>query len=772
MKTIRFIMLFFTSLTLMLNISGKGTVQAQSEPPFVPEGNGGAVKISANIHHTCMVTQDGAVKCWGYNYDGQLGTGDTVYRSSPSPVSGLSSGVIDVATGQLFSCALVSNGKVYCWGDNVHGELGDGTNNSSLTPVEVSGLPGPATAITAGVAHACALVGTNAYCWGANWSGQLGNGDAAKANQNHAVLVGSVSFNSLTAIAAGNGHTCAIAAGNVWCWGQGGLLGNGSSSVSVIPVSVMNLPQGITQLVVGAAHSCILTSNGGAYCWGNNTNGQIGIGSTTSLLTPAQVTGLGSGVSKLFIGSSKSCAVMADRSVKCWGQNRFGELGDDTMADQTSPVLVTGMPGVPQQIAFGDSYSCMLLLDGGIQCRGSKSYGALGNGDPAQRDTPQDVPALSSGVTRVSAGVDFGGNALACAVVNSGAKCWGANSYGQLGNGTQTAAYAPVDVSGLSSGVTQVSAGGSIACALVNGGVKCWGKNNYGQLGNNSTTDSLTPVDVSGLTSGVSAISAGVDHVCAIKTDHSLWCWGNNQLYQLGNTGASSLIPVQVTFGSVANVNSVSAGYRLTCANISFTSPASDKIYCWGNNANGQLGRGTTSPKELPASINTSGFSITSDSGVTAGHYHACVIAVGGAYCWGNNGFNQLGNNSTTDSSTPVKVFNLSTPVSRLSAGRYTTCALVSGGAYCWGSNSSGTVGNGSTENQSSAREVSGLSSGVVDIVTGGATSFAILDTGQVKAWGSNNYGQLGTGNPPVSPSWVWVTGYERFRLFLPAINK
>ncbi|MCL4559160.1 MAG: RCC1 repeat-containing protein [Chloroflexi bacterium] len=761
MKALRHLLLALVLLVISIGSSNLPGALAESDAPLTPEASGTALKISANIHHTCIVTLEGGVKCWGYNHDGQLGTGDNFYRAIPAPVYGLSSGVADVATGQIFTCALMADGGVKCWGDNQYGELGNGSWDPSLIPVDVAGLPGPATAITAGVAHACALVGTNAYCWGGNWSGQLGNGDTS--NSFKAVLVADASFNAISDISAGNGHTCAIVAGYVWCWGSGSQLGNNSNTGSPTPVSVSNLPDGALQISSGGAHTCAITPSGSLLCWGSNGNGQLGDGSTTQRLSPVPVTSMGSGVSYVAAGSSETCAVKTDNSVLCWGRNLYGQLGDGTRQDQSTPVLVDDLPGVPAQIAIGDSYTCYVLLHGGVMCRGSKTSGALGNGDPAQRDTPVEVPGLASGVTLLSSGSNS-----ACAIVNGAVKCWGSNSKGQLGDGTQVDHYAPMNVPGLTSGATQVSVGESFACAVVNGGLKCWGNNAYGQLGNNSTTDSLTPVDVTYMASGVRTVITGTRHACAIKTNQTILCWGDNNSYQLGNPGPSSLVPVQVLISNLIAANFASAGQNFTCLSLTLNIPQ-NRVYCWGSNGNGQLGRGTTSSKELPGSISAVGLTFTNTSRVASGSNHACAQASDGTYCWGMNNNGQLGNDTTVNSSSPVKVVNLGNNANRLAGGSNTSCAVNSGEAFCWGANYSGSLGDGTTINRPRAVRVNGLESGVNDIFTGGGTSFALLNTGAVKAWGSNDYGHLGINNPPFSLSPVWVMGFIRYQVFLPA---
>jgi len=366
---------------------------------------------------------------------------------APSSVASASGKVVAIALGGDHSCALTGEGGVKCWGLNSFDELGNGsTSGISSTPVEVAGLASGVTAITAGQYSTCGLTsGGGVKCWGQNRNAQLGLGSRTESS-----TVGDVVglATGVSAVAAGYEYACALTSGgNVKCWGAltlPALLGP-SPTLKVTPFRIAGLPSGLSAIAAGLDTTCALTAKTGVACWGNGLNGQLGDGSWFGLYrTPVAVKGLVTGVTAIAAGDDDVCALTSGGGVKCWGQNQFGQLGIGSTANHNVPVGVVGLTSGITAIAVGFDHACALTSGGGVKCWGQNSAGQLGNGTNTNSSTPVDVTGLASGVAAIAAsGYDT------CAITTDGAvKCWGDNAYGQLGDGTNTNSSTPVAVAG------------------------------------------------------------------------------------------------------------------------------------------------------------------------------------------------------------------------------------------------------------------------------------------------------------------------------------
>ncbi len=686
-------------------------------------------QIGSGSYHTCGLTEDGGVKCWGQNYFGHLGNGTWIDQSAPVAVSGLTSGVKAIHTGTNHSCALLIDGTARCWGANFNGQLGNGTTEHSNAPVVVSGVTG-AIAIGGGENHVCVIDGAGALkCWGANGGGQLG--DATTTNRTTPVIVSGLA-GPAQQVSGGRNHTCAILQnGTVQCWGDNvdGQLGNNNKPVdSTVPVNVLGLSGAAARMTGTYNSSCALLQSGKIQCWGF----MFGTVATN-------VAGWETGMSDVALGGLLNrCAVTQSGTVFCAGPfNDGGQLGNGTTVPTNDPLPVVGIDLGASHVVMGSASACA-LVNGQVRCWGENTFGQLGIGQPTRRTIPLDVAALVSTFTQVSAG-----GTHTCAVTGiGGAQCWGESGRGQLGNNTRTYSSLPVDVSGLASGVKQVSTGNEHSCALtVSGGVKCWGYNRSGQLGIGSELfQSLVPVDVSGLASGVKSVAAGGYFTCALMETGGVKCWGENLSGSLGiGSTVQSRIPVDVT-GLSSNVVMLSAGLRHVCALLN-----SGHVKCWGGNYAGAIGDGTSgTDRTTPVDVQ----GLSNVKSIAAGGYHTCALLEnGGVKCWGDNR-GAIGDGTTDTRLLPVDVIGMTGNVQAVTAGSGYTCALTDGGAVmCWGMNYSGQIGNGTLENTVTATTTLSLEAGVTALSAGSGHACALLNSGAIRCWGSDGYGELGIGS-------------------------
>jgi len=407
--------------------SGGGGGEEGETPPEPPIGSGW-LAVSAGTYHACGISYEHKAYCWGSNDNGRLGNDSTT--SSLVPVAVYTGGALSgktikaISAGGLHTCAIASDNQVYCWGDNTYGQLGNNSTDPSPAPgaVYVEGVLSGKTirAISSGQNHTCVIASdNNAYCWGYNYYGQLGNNSTGPSSAPVAVTVsGVLAGKTVKHVSAGNLHTCAIASdSNAYCWGRNtnGQLGNGSYNSSLTPVAVStsgNLSgKTIKHISAGSGHTCAIASNNQAYCWGYNVFGELGNSSTTSSSAPVAVSTSGdlSGKTIKIIssGQNHTCAVASDNNAYCWGANVYGQLGNSSTTNSSVPVAVS--------------------TSGDLSGKTVKSI-AIGSGPVVMN--PQMYP-LFSGYTCATAS-------------DNNIYCWGRNNRGQLGNNTTANSSTPV----------------------------------------------------------------------------------------------------------------------------------------------------------------------------------------------------------------------------------------------------------------------------------------------------------------------------------------
>jgi alpha-tubulin suppressor-like RCC1 family protein len=352
-----------------------------------------ATSVTVGGFHTCVVTDRGGVKCWGWNAHGELGDGTLIDRLTPVDVVGLTSGVVAITAGESFTCALTAAGAVQCWGQDRYGQLGDGRTRARRVPVDVVGLSSGVAAISAGAEHACALTDTGGVlCWGRNRDGQLGDG-TRQVRLTPTPAAGLTS--GVAEVSAGKYHSCALTdAGDVKCWGynEEGQLGDGTRHDRATATRVKGL-SGVAEVSAGGFHTCALAVSGTVTCWGSNRTGQLGDGTDIRRLTPVTVHHLKDAIA-VTAGGAHSCAITSTHGARCWGENRSLQLGDGTTSNRRSPVGVVGLRGV-SEIAASYSHSCAVTMSGRAACWGTNHYGKLGDGTQYGRLIPISVRGIA-----------------------------------------------------------------------------------------------------------------------------------------------------------------------------------------------------------------------------------------------------------------------------------------------------------------------------------------------------------------------------------------
>ena len=343
--------------------------------------------IAAGGAHTCALEEDGALRCWGMNDQGQLARGAFGNASAAEAAVAPPRAFARVTAGVFHGCGLDQDGRAFCWGENASGQLGDGTMVARNSPVAVSGGL-RFTRIEAGNAHTCALDQSRAaWCWGENFSGQLGDGSRSGRTAPVRVAGG----RTFADLAAGWTHTCGITASReAWCWGGNsfGQVGDGTVTDRTSPTRVSG-DGAYLKLETGSAHTCAISTDQRVSCWGQNSSGQLGDGSTQDRASPVRVSGLDA-ASGLAAGGVHTCALEASGSVRCWGQNRFGQLGDGTVQARLTPVVVIGGTAFRSIDALG-SHTCGVARSGERYCWGYNAQGQLGDGSRGHQLAPVRV---------------------------------------------------------------------------------------------------------------------------------------------------------------------------------------------------------------------------------------------------------------------------------------------------------------------------------------------------------------------------------------------
>ncbi|MDR1294413.1 MAG: hypothetical protein LBK59_05570, partial [Bifidobacteriaceae bacterium] len=670
----------------------------------------GAVSVGAANTHTLAATADGQVWIWGSNSDKLLGTAveeSIPYSAAPIRVPELTD-VVSVAASDRASYAVTTAGLVYAWGGSSP-LLGDGGTEGSRVPVEVQG-PTDVVTVSAAYKHTLALTGSGeVWAWGNNSDGQLGTASTDAVSLPMRVE----KIPPMTAIAAGEGYSMTVdTTGAVWAWGWG--MGRILQHPDIDPVSLnpVRIP-GLSHVVAVAASEFALaiTGAGDIWTWGYGGQGQLGHASITSITTPTRVDVPEPTVAAA-ISNGHAVALATSGTLYTWGANDQFQLGDQSSVDHLSPGKVGGMHGVVS-VGAGAAETVVLAENGDVYTWGENWIGQLGNGTTVASVLPTRVIGLDSVNVKT---VDVGNSHMLALSQSGDVFAWGANYYGQLGNGSTVSQSRPVRVEGLPAHVIQAVAGWNNSAAVTQSGeLWTWGANPRGQLGNGTYAPadiSSHPIKVEGLPP-IASVAIGGSHMVAIDKNGDLWTWGDNRLGQLGIGDGSLVHPSPMQVGLPSPAESVACGGNHTIATLK-----SDEVFAWGDNSGGSLGIGSESRSPTPVQVQ----GIPGHGRPFAGNSYSLYLTDDGAmFAWGMNSHGQLGDGTGQNSTVPRAV---SLPrATHVGAGviHAVLASSIDGEVYTWGRNSVGQLGYPESSWSPTAR-VSGLDLGTFELPGPGPT--------------------------------------------------
>jgi alpha-tubulin suppressor-like RCC1 family protein len=735
-------------------------------------GNSSWTAVSAGFNHSMAIRSGGSLFAWGQNNQGQLGATEPYggYRSSPTQVG--ASTWSSVRCGKDHNLAIRSDSKLFAWGLNNYGQLGNGNQTTEWSPVQIG--TSNWTAIAAGNSHSLAIrSGGSLFAWGGAYFGALGLGN--QTNRSSPVQVGSSLW---TTIAAGGIHSLGIRSdAKLFSWGFNlyGELGNGESGWGTQRSSPVQIgTSNWVAVAAGTYHTLAIRSGGSLFSWGQANYGQLGKGVGPYGYYPNQSSPVQVGSSLWTTVSAcrkQSIAIRSGGGLFTWGQNSQGQLGLGDQNNRNSPVQVGGgsktVLSSPGQVgtsswtavSAGHEHSLAIRSGGSLFTWGRNNDGQLGLSDTTDRNSPVQVG--TSSWTRVAAG-----QTASFAIQSDGYLfAWGKNDNQQLANTSYGVTNSPVQI-GYSSW-TAITAGkglmgtydgvaSSILGITTNNILYSWGRGQYGQLGSSNTQNRSEPGTVGGNalivqpnpgqvgdnTTSWTAISSYGWHNLAIRSDGALFSWGHNPQGQLGfNTyGVDVNSPTQL---GTSSWTAIAAGARHSLAIRS-----DGALFSWGANTRGELGNGNyTNPNfwwlsyTSPVQVGTSSWTAVAASyGISFG-----IRADGRLFGWGYNNVGQLGLGQQVLQRVPSPTQVGTSSWAAVSAGAGHTLAIRSDNKlFAWGSNSVGQLGLGNTVNTNSPVQVG--TSNWRAASAGGAHSLAIRSDNKLFGWGWSRYAQVGLG--------------------------
>jgi alpha-tubulin suppressor-like RCC1 family protein len=641
------------------NISGEvgdNTITQRLTPVSILGGVKTFCHIAASLgNHSLALTHTGRAWAWGDGANGRLGDNTIVSKRTPVSVLGAVKTFCKIAAGNAWSLAIDKNGRAWAWGNGGDGRLGRNSTVSSLTPVSVLGVVKTFCEIAAGNATSAAIdKNGRIWSWGFNNSGQLGNG--ANVQQLTPVsLAGAVK--TFCKISLSNGQTLALDKnGRAWGWGFNttGLLGDNSVTARNTPVSVAGAIKTFCQIAAGNQHALAIDKNNNTWAWGPNDQGQLGANLSALVRTPKSIV-LGANKTFCQVNIGGGFSIMIDRVGKIWswGVNTSGFIGDNTTTARYTPINLAGVNKTFCKVASGGGWTLAIANTGRLWGWGLNTNGRIGDNSTTQRNTPVSI----LGAAKTFCQIDCG-NAHSLAIDKNGrAWAWGNNTFGALGNNSTVSRNTPVSVLGAIKTFCQVAAGTQFSLALRSTGrLWGWGDNAGGKLARD--VDALvsvnTPISVALTNRTFCKIAAGSDHGLAIDLRGRCWGWGYNDFGQVGNTNwddrDDDVFSVQ---GAVKTFCEIAGGFGHSVAIDRY-----GKAWGWGYNLYGQLGDNTSTQRNTPVSV--VGANKTFCKIAAINNSTIAIDKNGKVWGWGRNDSGQLPiQPENVVVLTPVRVYNI-----------------------------------------------------------------------------------------------------------------
>ena len=544
--------------------------------------------------------------------------------------------------------------------------------------------------------------------------------------------------------AAGSTHNAFITSlGRAWGWGGNSLgqVGDNTITDRCFPVSVAGAAKTFLKISVGSGgtHTVALDKNGIVWSWGNNGSGQLGDNTVLSKRTPVSISGATKTIYEIAAGANHTVALDGTGRAWAWGFNSLGQLGDNTVVSQRTPVSVAGTRKTFCKISAGEAHTVAIDKNGGVWAWGNNNGGRLGDNTNINKSTPVALVGATKTFCKISAG----GSVTSGIDKNGRAWGWGTNGSGQVGDNTITLRATPVSVLGLVKTFCEISAGTAHTLAIdKNGRAWGWGNNGQGQLADGSFTQRNTPVSITGPVRTFCKISAGDGHSVAIDKNGGVWTWGNATNGRLGNNNyiISVTTPVSIK-GAVKTFCQITAGLQGVNA-----IDKNGRAWGWGLNTVGAVGDNSVMHRYTPVSV--CGAVKTFCSIDYGGNYNIALDKNGRLWAWGGGGSGTLGDNSLVSKSTPVCVCGAIKTFCQISAGNAHNLAIEKNGrVWGWGSNFNGQLGDntsGAAASKLTPVSLAGAAKTFCRISAGNGHSLGIDRYGRAWAWGFNGNGQLG----------------------------